>query len=103
MDYNKVNEAAEGYDFAKAKRFQAAKNDGIYSVRAIYAQDAEGICYEFPNAFEAADKVIKCGYSRAAQRAVRLNIIKAARKNGGRKNGVIYGFAWHFVDELDNK
>lgn len=96
MDYYKIGEVS--HDFANAKRFKSASNKGIYWQRAIYAQDADGATYKFANAIEAADKVIKAGYSKGDQRAVRLNIIKAARKNGGRKNGIVYGFMWHFVE-----
>ena len=101
MDYYKIGEVK--HDFANANRMKAAYNAGIYSIRPIMAKDAEGKCYKFANAIEAADEVVKCGYSKAAPRFVKLNIVKAARRNGKLTKGIIYGFEWHFIEEASNE
>jgi hypothetical protein len=96
MDYYKIGEVK--HDFANANRMKAAYNAGIYSIRPIMAKDADGKCYKFANAIEAAKEVVKNGYSTAAPRFVKLNIVKAARRNGNVKNGVTYGFEWNFIE-----
>lgn len=101
MDYYKIGEVK--HDFANAKRMKAAYNAGIYSIRPIMAKDTDGLCYKFANAIEAAEMVVKCGYSTALPRFVKLNIVKAARRNGNQRKGIAYGFEWNFIEESGNE
>lgn len=101
MDYKKTS--AEGYDFAKAKPFKVKGRKNDNSV-AVYAQDADGICYRFESIIKAAETVRALGYSDKTPALTQASIRTATSGRpmpNGKVSHRVYGFDWHLVSELD--
>ncbi len=105
-NYINPNGREAEYDFAKANPFRRQGDSFDGYNQAVYAQDADGVCYHFLTVHAAAEAVQKNGYCRrpnAVHNIICSNIYRACREGSigrSKPHRRAFGFDWHFVSDI---